>query len=217
MAFRCTPMSLLFCTGKAKLPVCVDQNKDCPYWAFAGDCKKYTRYMLMNCKYSCNLCGGKCSLQYTHFWWESDKLLYIRVFLGAILDSQNVPGWPLFFPPQKNSLHGAGEERPWERGWAERSFSLAPTLYCFPNARPQYNMSQCETFQCSVYREVFLFFVSGEDAQCQDQDEKCSFLARKGECLTNAPYMFVKCRKSCFMCGGRSAGCAYDARFWFCI
>ncbi|KAJ7379707.1 hypothetical protein OS493_014112 [Desmophyllum pertusum] len=47
----------------------------------------------------------------------------------------------------------------------------------------------------------------GEDAQCQDQEEKCSFLARKGECLTNAPYMFVKCRKSCFMCGGISSTC----------
>ena len=49
-----------------------------------------------------------------------------------------------------------------------------------------------------------LFFLSGANvAECQDQDEKCSSLARKGDCLKNAEYMLVKCRKSCFMCGGR--------------
>ena len=49
---------------------------------------------------------------------------------------------------------------------------------------------------------IYLFFAKGEE--CQDQDEKCPALARKGECLKDAENMLVRCRKSCFMCGGMS-------------
>lgn len=52
-------LSLLFSSGTQKFPVCVDRHKYCSYWAYAGECKKSSAYMLVNCKYSCNLCGGK--------------------------------------------------------------------------------------------------------------------------------------------------------------
>ena len=51
-----------------------------------------------------------------------------------------------------------------------------------------------------------LFVAGREDDDCQDKNKKCSSLARNGDCLKNAAYMLEKCRKSCFMCGGRKAG-----------
>lgn len=35
---------------------CVDQNKNCPYWAEKGECKANRTYMNVNCRLSCNRC-----------------------------------------------------------------------------------------------------------------------------------------------------------------
>lgn len=54
-----------------------------------------------------------------------------------------------------------------------------------------------------MFNYVYLFIAGREDAECKDKEEKCSSLARKGDCLKNTEYMLVNCKKSCFMCGGR--------------
>lgn len=35
---------------------CVDQNKNCPFWAEKGECKANRTYMNVNCRLSCNRC-----------------------------------------------------------------------------------------------------------------------------------------------------------------
>ena len=50
------------------------------------------------------------------------------------------------------------------------------------------------------------FFVPGKDAECEDKGDKCAARARNGDCLKNAEYMLVKCRKSCLMCGSTATG-----------
>ena len=37
---------------------CKDNNKSCSGWAANGECTKNPGYMLVNCKKSCNKCGG---------------------------------------------------------------------------------------------------------------------------------------------------------------
>ena len=129
---------LLLSSGTPKFPVCEDRHKYCSYWAYAGECKKSSAYMLVNCKYSCNICGGKCC----HMYAKISGPCSVKRFLHKL----------------------------------------------------------------NVMSLFDLYFLSeGNVAECQDQDEKCSSLARKGDCLKNAAYMLVKCRKSCFMCGGRKS------------
>ena len=40
-------------------PDCQDKYEHCPYWERQGYCKhSYVSFMAVNCKKSCNLCGG---------------------------------------------------------------------------------------------------------------------------------------------------------------
>lgn len=39
-----------------KLSGCADQHEHCSSWAYAGECSKNPRYMLVKCKYSCHMC-----------------------------------------------------------------------------------------------------------------------------------------------------------------
>ena len=40
-----------------------------------------------------------------------------------------------------------------------------------------------------------------EDLNCVDEDRRCEFWAREGECQKNPNYMLTGCRKSCNSCG----------------
>jgi len=43
--------------------------------------------------------------------------------------------------------------------------------------------------------------VAGDDPNCNDGHENCSFWAEHGECTANSNYMLKNCRKSCRVCG----------------
>ena len=60
--------ALLFSSERPTSPVCEDRHKYCPYWAYTGECKRNSAYMLVNCKYSCNICGGKYCHMYASKW-----------------------------------------------------------------------------------------------------------------------------------------------------
>ena len=39
-------------------PDCINDNRDCDYWASIDECNKNPSYMLVNCKKACNTCNG---------------------------------------------------------------------------------------------------------------------------------------------------------------
>ena len=52
---------MLCFVGQVKLSECTDHHEHCSYWAYTGHCRKNPQYMLVSCKYSCNMCDtGRC-------------------------------------------------------------------------------------------------------------------------------------------------------------
>mmetsp|Transcript_22088 Transcript_22088/g.28607 ORF Transcript_22088/g.28607 Transcript_22088/m.28607 type:complete len:580 (-) Transcript_22088:300-2039(-) len=55
-------------------------------------------------------------------------------------------------------------------------------------------------------------------AKCfEDQNEKCSYWALEGECISHAPYMLANCFKSCMFLGDTDENCAQQAEEGACF
>ena len=57
--------------------VCEDTDENCGYWATSGYCRHgyYGRFMMMNCRHSCNLCSSRTALPTQRK--QNNSILYV--------------------------------------------------------------------------------------------------------------------------------------------
>ena len=54
---------------------CTDSNVYCPDWSSNGECANNPDYMLINCKKSCNACGGSSSSLFVYLYTSLSPFL----------------------------------------------------------------------------------------------------------------------------------------------
>ena len=62
--------------------------------------------------------------------------------------------------------------------------------------------SQTEAQECAADGSCTKSTVVSDDDACRDHEDSCEQLREQGECLSNAPFMFESCSKTCGVCFG---------------
>ena len=70
--------------------VCEDTDENCGYWATSGYCRHgyYGRFMMMNCRHSCNLCSSRTALPTQRK--QNNSILYVMNDVTSWLSLQVV-------------------------------------------------------------------------------------------------------------------------------
>mmetsp|Transcript_10722 Transcript_10722/g.16178 ORF Transcript_10722/g.16178 Transcript_10722/m.16178 type:complete len:514 (-) Transcript_10722:657-2198(-) len=175
---------------------CVDETKECAYWAKIGECKKNPNYMLTSCAKSCNQCPS--------FFNSQSPCLDLK---------EKCNDWASLGECEKNPNYMTSNcakscnkcPAPSNQKIKERDNDLdIPQIETFDGmSGAEEKATKAQIKAMKKYASLYLNRPSTTSTTvrlCKNQLDKCAYYASKGLCEDKVVFMMDNCPLACMMC-----------------